>query len=346
MELPVRGGRAVRRPSVPRVSVPPHTTSSTRNITELFEPDNVLVASYWPVFKDIELRNRYNMDILTRNGVSKVLVVTLWIFLITVNFLFGVASSLGLRGKYGTMFQLWTMHAVVMALSQLLLTVHVLLGDDRVAKYLTFFGIESPHSACRLREGLTLNYLINNCMSIAVAHFLRTMSAECTLETPVTELHYCNQIATPGISPICLDSLLFYILFMLVYQLAFTQLKWIHYFISWAIGLVFVVLIVVVAIGRGRLPVQSVPQTVLYVGVYFGTYMIMCTLHQSKLQSYLTNARVRLTARVDSNARQQLMDRSSSSSNYSSTSSVSSISFPSGSKETLAHATYDFRGSV
>jgi hypothetical protein len=350
------GGVLVRRSTSDRIPSSPSTHIIRQRVQS---SDDLLVASYWPVFKDTDLRNRYNLDILTRRGVSKIFVASLWAFLATACCLVGIVSTSGLRGKFGSLFQLWTVHALWMAFSQLLLTVHVLMGDERVAKSLTSVGIESPHATFRLREALTLNYLYNNNLSLTVSHLLRTISEECTLDTPMTELQYCNQVATPGISPICLDNLLFYVLFLVIYQLTFPQLKWDHFAISWLIGLSFLVAICALAIGRGRLPVQSVPQTVLYMGVYFGTYMVMCILHKSKLQSYLNNTRLSPEAWVERGARrQQMTDRTSdvssgsrssssgSESSYSSlrlNSSSSSASIASDNREILVRATYDFR---
>jgi hypothetical protein len=273
---------------------PTAATNSLRKQQQQVADYYSFVSPYWPVFRHDDVRAQYNFYITNQMTISSTFLVSFWSFIIFIfvavfNVFDGSVLSPGQHERY---WQALALLLLVNLFVMVLLTMVVACGDGfihrSIGRPLLMIGLGRASDLCHLREGLTVVYIISACLCQAVTLYLRSISEPCLDHMPLAQMPFCREASSSVSSPIPLDSLLVNIIFRGVYFQSFQQLKWGHYAVCWLIEFVLLVVTVLDAGLAGRSSHQSVPQSVVYLTVYCGSYVLMCMLHQSRLQTYIS----------------------------------------------------------
>jgi hypothetical protein len=237
------------------------------------------------------MRTQYDTYTTRNETVSRLFVITFWSFAIGTVAFMDLTSYEALSGAKGRLWQSVVATFVGNLALFVLLTAAVIIGDGKLARLVACVipGVWED-DICLFREGLSGTYIITCFMCHGYSLFARCASERCPRSVSSTEIQFCNSNDMLGVSPIPIDNFVFLLVFLVVYQLSFPQLKWYHYAASWGCGLFFLIMVVVhIFSGKGGtgLSYQGGINTVLYFVTYVGLYLLMSWLHRSKLRKYL-----------------------------------------------------------
>jgi hypothetical protein len=256
-------------------------------------PRRPLISSYfWPVFKDTGLRAQYDAFLTVHKTVNKGFLVFFWLFVVVDTvFVSDLVSASALSGEKGRIWQSAILVSIGSLLLMFILTALIIFGDENLANH-TFYWFPGfrTSDACALREGISGAYVIMCFIAQGYALFARTVSDKCLESAVAREIMFCDASAYPLSSPIPADNFLVLVLFLVICQLSFPQLKWTQYAACWTVGLFFLLMVVAHAViirGVNGLSHEAVLHTVLYFAAYAGLYLFMGWLHRSKLWAYL-----------------------------------------------------------
>jgi len=185
----------------------------------------------------------------------------------------------------------------------LLLTIMIILGDAKALRIAAcVFPNVTNDDICLFREGLSGWYVITAFMCHGYSLFARCVSEKCPEGVKSTEMLFCKSASYPSSSPIPLDNFCFLVVFLVLYQVWFPQLKWDHHAFCWGTGLFFLTMVVAEALilrGVVGVSLSVVIQTILYFLAYLGLYLFMSWLHRYKLNVFVNTSGLNAGHRTD-----------------------------------------------